>query len=153
MTAKYINPALPSMIRGLYRADLRERSIQNMLDLAADLVQELIDTHDKADQEPSDDEREELANLIPLGFREQDGVRNVYDAADRILTAGFRKADREPSDAEVRVMAEHMAHAALDWDDIETDGHSHSLTCTNWRAYEDDARAALIAAQEVRDGS
>ena len=43
MSAKYINPALPSMIRGLYRADLREKSIQNMLDLAADIVQELID--------------------------------------------------------------------------------------------------------------
>lgn len=43
----YINPKLPSMIRDLYRADLRERSIQNMLDLAADLVQELIDLRDK----------------------------------------------------------------------------------------------------------
>lgn len=43
MSATYINPKLPSMIRGLYRADLREKSIQNMLDLAADLVQELID--------------------------------------------------------------------------------------------------------------
>lgn len=43
MSETYINPALPSMIRGLYRADLRERSIQNVLDLAADLVQELID--------------------------------------------------------------------------------------------------------------
>ena len=56
MSATYINPALPSMIRGLYRADLRERSIQNMLDLAADLVQELIDMREKANQEPSDDE-------------------------------------------------------------------------------------------------
>lgn len=56
MTAKYINPALPSMIRGLYRADLREKSIQNMLDLAADLVQELIDMREKANQEPSDAE-------------------------------------------------------------------------------------------------
>ena len=47
MSAKYINPALPSMIRGLYRADLREKSIQNMLDLAADLVQELIELREK----------------------------------------------------------------------------------------------------------
>lgn len=39
----YISPNLPSMIRGLYRADLREKSVQNILDLAADLVQELID--------------------------------------------------------------------------------------------------------------
>lgn len=43
MSARYINPKLPSVIRGLYRADLRERSIQIVLDLAADLVQELID--------------------------------------------------------------------------------------------------------------
>lgn len=38
-----------------------------------------------------DDEREALANLIPLGFSERDGVRNVYDAADRILAAGFHR--------------------------------------------------------------
>lgn len=43
MSATYINPALPGMIRNLYRDELRPKSIQNMLDLAADLVQELID--------------------------------------------------------------------------------------------------------------
>jgi hypothetical protein len=41
---------------------------------------------------PTGDEREALANLIPLGFREHDGVRNVFDAADRILAAGFRRS-------------------------------------------------------------
>lgn len=39
----YISPSLPARIRGLYRADLRERSVQAMLDLAGDLIQELID--------------------------------------------------------------------------------------------------------------
>ena len=39
----YISPRLPAQIRGLYRADLREKSIQTMLDLAGDLIQELID--------------------------------------------------------------------------------------------------------------
>jgi len=38
-----------------------------------------------------EEEREALANLIPLGFRAQDGVRNVVEAADRILAAGFRR--------------------------------------------------------------
>lgn len=41
--SSYINPHLPAQIRGLYRADLREKSIQTMLDLAGDLIQELID--------------------------------------------------------------------------------------------------------------
>lgn len=41
--SSYISPNLPAQIRGLYRADLREKSIQTMLDLAGDLVQELID--------------------------------------------------------------------------------------------------------------
>lgn len=48
MSETYISPSLPSMIRGLYDADLREKSVRNMLDLAADLVQELIDL--RADQ-------------------------------------------------------------------------------------------------------
>lgn len=39
----YINPKLPSVIRGLHRADPREWSVRNVLNLAADLVQELID--------------------------------------------------------------------------------------------------------------
>ncbi|MGO1566482.1 MAG: hypothetical protein ACTHXC_00530 [Brachybacterium sp.] len=56
MSATYINPALPETIRGLYKADLREKSIQNMLDLAANLVQELIDTREQADRDPSDAE-------------------------------------------------------------------------------------------------
>ena len=43
MTAKYISPELPGMIRNLYRDHLGEWSIQNMLNLAGDLIQELID--------------------------------------------------------------------------------------------------------------
>lgn len=48
--------------------------------------------------------RDELADLIPLGFREQDGVRNVVQAADRILASSVirriqaeatRRASRE----------------------------------------------------------
>ncbi|PPG02749.1 hypothetical protein C5E06_09865 [Pseudoclavibacter sp. RFBI5] len=31
------------------------------------------------------EDRELLANLIPLGFSEQDGIANVHEAADRIL--------------------------------------------------------------------
>lgn len=43
MSATLINPKLPKMVRDLYRADLLERSIQTMLDLAADIIQEHID--------------------------------------------------------------------------------------------------------------
>lgn len=39
---------------------------------------------------PTDEERNLLANLIPLGFSERDPAHNVFEAADRILAAGFR---------------------------------------------------------------
>lgn len=45
----------------------------------------------------TEDDREALANLIPLGFTERDPVRNVYEAADRIIAAGFRRAPAEPA--------------------------------------------------------
>lgn len=38
------------MIRNLYRGDFRPKSIQDMLDLAADLVQELIDLRAEQDE-------------------------------------------------------------------------------------------------------
>ena len=41
--SSYISPALPDMIRGLYKGDYSPRSIQSVLDLAAELVEELID--------------------------------------------------------------------------------------------------------------
>lgn len=43
MSAKYINPKLPGMIRNLHKGDLSMNSVKTMLGLAADLVQELID--------------------------------------------------------------------------------------------------------------
>lgn len=43
MSAKYINPALPAMIRDLHKSDPSMNSVITMLSLAADLVQELID--------------------------------------------------------------------------------------------------------------
>lgn len=53
------------------------------------------------------------------------------------------KADREPSDAEVMYVAKAIANAApdVDWEDL-------SEVETDW--YLRDARAALLAAQEVR---
>ncbi len=50
----------------------------------------------------------------------------------------------------VVLAAKYLAQAASDWSDTETDEHSHSLECTNWEAYQQDAhdmRAALVAAQ------
>lgn len=43
MSAEYINPKLPGMIRNLHKGDLSMNSVKTMLGLAADLVQELID--------------------------------------------------------------------------------------------------------------
>lgn len=43
MSASYINPKLPSMIRNLHKSDPSERSVQVALGLAADLIEELID--------------------------------------------------------------------------------------------------------------
>ena len=38
---------------------------------------------------------EALANLIPLGFdKDRDGVSNVYEAAERILAAGFLSSEQ-----------------------------------------------------------
>ena len=39
----YISPALPGMIRDLWKSDPSERSVQTALALAGDLIQELID--------------------------------------------------------------------------------------------------------------
>lgn len=41
--SSYINPALPGMIRNLWKTDPSERSVQTALKLAGDLIQELID--------------------------------------------------------------------------------------------------------------
>ena len=43
MSAKYINPKLPGMIRDLHKGDPSMNSVKMMLALAGDLVQELID--------------------------------------------------------------------------------------------------------------
>lgn len=54
------------------------------------------------------------------------------------------------SDGAVEVMAKHIAQAASDWTDVERGEHEHTLECTNWEAYREDARAALRAAGGVR---
>lgn len=89
MSTSYINPALPRMIRGLYKADLREKSIQNMLDLAADLVQELIDMREQADREPSDAEVEAAGEAIwGRGWRvPKEVVRAALIAAQEVRDA------------------------------------------------------------------
>ena len=49
MSASYINPKLPSMIRNLHKSDPSERSVQVALGLAADLIEELIDLKPRAE--------------------------------------------------------------------------------------------------------
>lgn len=58
-------------------------------------IRELADALEAAKKAhtPTDDEREALANLVQLGF-----VTDWYEAADRILAAGFRRTEvPEPS--------------------------------------------------------
>lgn len=55
----------------------------------------------------------------------------------------------DPTKEQVAAIAKHMAHAACDWGDVEVDGHEHTVECSNWTGYEDDARAALRAVGEV----
>lgn len=61
---------------------------------------------------PTGDERGVLANLVQLGF-----VTDWYEAADRILAAGFSRSEKqpqgEPSDAQVE--AAHQAWSDY-WD-------------------------------------
>lgn len=52
-----------------------------------DLVVEALEAAEKA-HTPTDDEREALANLVQLGF-----VTDWYEAADRVLAAGFRRSE------------------------------------------------------------
>ena len=48
----YISPSLPGMIRNLWKSDLSERSVRTALNLAGDLIQELIDLRDQDDEFP-----------------------------------------------------------------------------------------------------
>ena len=43
----YISPSLPGMIRNLWKSDPSERSVRTALNLAGDLIQELIDLRDQ----------------------------------------------------------------------------------------------------------
>lgn len=71
VSASYINPQLPDRVRGLYKADLRERSIQTVLNLAGDLIQELIDLRVKGadgSTEPVKNEADSLHEIeVELG--------------------------------------------------------------------------------------
>lgn len=49
MSTSYINPGLPAMIRGLWKSDPSEASVRTALDLAGDLIQELIDLKPRAE--------------------------------------------------------------------------------------------------------
>lgn len=50
-----------------------------------------------------------------------------------------------PHPVVIEATAKVIAHAALDWIDYETDEHDHDPECSNWEAYQDEARAAYAA--------
>ena len=99
-----------------------------------------------------DEARQEAAQ--EYAQRHVGGMQPVETIGDRVRAAfeagavwRDEKADPEPSDAEVEAAARAMAHA----DVTNPDGWVMSEEARN--VYSDMARAALIAAQEVRDVS
>jgi len=85
MSAKYINPKLPSMIRNLHKGDPSMNSVKTMLGLAADLVQELIDL--RAEQGETGKLR---AVEKFVADAEEAGV--ILDLAERFATSADRAA-------------------------------------------------------------
>ena len=53
--------------------------------------------------------------------------------------------DQIPAEA-IEAVARVIAEAALDWMDIEGQGHEHTLDCANWEPYTGEAFSALYAA-------
>lgn len=75
-----------------------------------------------------------------------------YAHHDEACGGALEEPQGEPTDAMVKVVAQHMANAAADWLDIGVGGHGHGVECANWSAYADDARAALRAAADTQTG-
>ena len=62
--SSYISPALPGMIRNLWRSDPSENSVRTALKLAGDLIQELIDLKASPVLPSSGVDEEKLAEVI-----------------------------------------------------------------------------------------
>lgn len=73
MSASYINPKLPSMIRNLHKSDPSERSVQAALGLAADLIEELIDLKPRAEAAEATLERVRAAVEAEKHYTEECG--------------------------------------------------------------------------------
>lgn len=102
--------------------------------------------------EPTDDEREALADLrytVHGGTTAPDGVHRVGRvAADAVLAAGFRRTVQgEPTDAQVQAAARELFNRARPGNEYA------DLTYAEVRAeYEADARAVLRAAAATQTG-
>lgn len=88
--SSYISPSLPAQIRGLYRADLRERSIQTMLDLAGDLIQELIDLKAAPVLPSSGVDEDKLAEVIAKSR----GFGNGWEQIPPLTREAYREVAR-----------------------------------------------------------
>lgn len=96
----------------------------------------------------SDAANEELAeSLYP--FDAPDPHRSDHEGLTRDVfvqgcRTGFIAAVPDPEKpSHLVAVAQHIAQAALDWVDIENDQHHHSLACTNWEAWTEEASAAI----------
>ena len=109
--SSYISPHLPAQIRGLYRADLREKSIQTMLDLAGDLVQELIDLKAAPVLPSSGVDEEKLAEVERAA-----AAQALEEFADQMTTgfnAGTLNAERRAIKREARARAAEIREGKL----------------------------------------
>ncbi len=78
----YISPSLPGMIRNLWKSDPSERSVRTALNLAGDLIQELIDLRDQpaADhQEPPNADDPTDAEVQAAAEEAENHEQRVYD--------------------------------------------------------------------------
>ena len=82
----YISPSLPGMIRNLWKSDPSERSVRTALNLAGDLIQELIDLRDQ----PTAEHQE---------------PPNADDPTDAEVRAAAEEAENEAAKAAARAEA------------------------------------------------
>ena len=112
----YISPSLPGMIRNLWKSDLSERSVRTALNLAGDLIQELIDLRDQPaaeHQEPpnADDPTDAEVRAAAVEFEQHEQF--WYDDDDQPrCECGFR-LEESPNGDPIPSLQIHQARAGL----------------------------------------
>lgn len=82
---------------------------------------------------------DELNASNQIGY---DDYSRLHDAVSR----ASQPVQVEVTEASVTVLAKYMANVASDWNHNDCGDDDHPLEHSNWEAYTDDARRALVAA-------